>query len=84
MEKYSLPVWVMEPVRGGKLANIEAEYETQLREIRPNATVVEWAFRFLQSIKTVAMTLSGMSNFEQLKENIARKNNRCKKYVDVL
>lgn len=71
LEKYDLPVWVMEPVRGGKLANIEAEYEAQLKEIRPNATVVEWAFRFLQSIPTVTMTLSGMSNLEQLKENIA-------------
>ena len=70
LEKYNLPVWVMEPVRGGKLANIGAEYEAQLKEIRPRATVVEWAFRFLQSIEAVTMTLSGMSNFEQLKENI--------------
>ena len=71
LEKYNLPVWVMEPVRGGKLANIGAEYEAQLKETRPQATVVEWAFRFLQSIPVVTMTLSGMSNFEQLKENIA-------------
>jgi predicted aldo/keto reductase-like oxidoreductase len=71
LEKYNLPVWVMEPVRGGKLVNIEEEYEAQLKEMRPNATVVEWAFRFLQSISTVTMTLSGMSNLEQLKENIA-------------
>jgi len=71
LEKYNLPVWVMEPVRGGMLASIDAAYETQLREIRPQATVVEWAFRFLQAIPTVTMTLSGMSNFEQLKENIA-------------
>ena len=71
LEKYHLPIWVMEPVRGGKLANIGAEYETQLKEIRPNATVVEWAFRFLQSIPSVTMTLSGMSNLEQLKENVA-------------
>ena len=71
LEKYNLPVWVMEPVRGGKLANIEAEYEAQLKKMRPNATVVEWAFRFLQSISAVIMTLSGMSNLEQLKENIA-------------
>ena len=70
LEKHNLPVWVMEPVRGGKLANIGAEYEAQLKEIRPRATVVEWAFRFLQSIEAVTMTLSGMSNFEQLKENI--------------
>ncbi|MBQ3105490.1 MAG: aldo/keto reductase [Lachnospiraceae bacterium] len=71
LEKYKLPVWVMEPVRGGKLANIEEAYEAQLRAIRPKATVVEWAFRFLQSIPSVTMTLSGMSNLEQLKENIS-------------
>ncbi len=71
LAEYNLPVWVMEPVRGGKLANIEEEYEAQLKEFRPQATVVEWAFRFLQSFPTVTMTLSGMSNMEQVSENIA-------------
>ena len=68
---YGIPVWVMEPVRGGRLASIAPEYEARLRALRPNATVPEWAFRFLQGIPEVVMTLSGMSNFDQLKENIA-------------
>ena len=68
---YGIPVWVMEPVRGGRLASIAPEHEARLRALRPNATVPEWAFRFLQGIPEVVMTLSGMSNFDQLKENIA-------------
>ena len=71
LREYHLPIWVMEPVRGGKLATLEPVYEAILKEARPDATVVEWAFRFLQSIPDVGVTLSGMSNFEQLKENIA-------------
>ncbi len=71
LEEYKLPVWVMEPVRGGKLAGLEAEYEAQLKAARKDATVVEWAFRFLQTIPSVTVTLSGMSDMNQLKENIA-------------
>lgn len=71
LKEYNLPVFVMEPVRGGKLASIEPEYEAELKAIRPEASVAEWAFRFLQTIPEVAVTLSGMSNLEQLKENIA-------------
>lgn len=68
---YGIPVWVMEPVRGGRIAKLEAEYEERLKALRPSATIPEWAFRFLQSIPEITVTLSGMSNFEQLKENIA-------------
>lgn len=71
LKELNIPIWVMEPVRGGKLADIEPEYKNQLKEIRSEASVVEWAFRFLQSIPEVVVTLSGMSNLEQLKENIA-------------
>lgn len=71
LKELNIPIWVMEPVRGGKLAAIEPEYEAILKQLRPTASVVEWAFRFLQSIPEVAVTLSGMSNLEQLKQNIA-------------
>ena len=70
VKSYGIPVWVMEPVRGGSLASLKPEYEERLRALRPEATMAEWAFRFLQSIDDVALTLSGMSNFEQLCENI--------------
>ena len=74
--EYGLPVFVMEPVRGGKLATLDAEYEKRLRALRPESSTVEWAFRFLQGLPTVALTLSGMSNFEQLKENIETYENQ--------
>jgi len=71
LKELNIPIWVMEPIRGGKLASLEGEYEATLKQLRPDASVVEWAFRFLQSIPEVTVTLSGMSNLAQLKENIA-------------
>ncbi len=70
VSKYNIPVWVMEPVRGGKLANLDKKYAEALRKHRPEEKIPAWAFRFIQSIPEVVVTLSGMSNFEQLKENI--------------
>ena len=70
LNEYNIPVWVMEPLRGGKLANIDENYLEQLKHYRADETKPGWAFRFLQSIPQVTVTLSGMSNFEQLKENI--------------
>ncbi len=67
----NIPIWVMEPVRGGSLARLEKSYENMLQGLRPGVKTVEWAFRFLQSLPQVVVTLSGMSNFEQMKENIA-------------
>lgn len=65
-----IPIWVMEPVRGGKLATASDRMKTELLKMRPDETVPAWAFRFIQSIPGVTMTLSGMSNMEQLKSNI--------------
>ncbi|MBQ8188365.1 MAG: aldo/keto reductase [Lachnospiraceae bacterium] len=67
---YGIPVWVMEPLRGGKLATLEGEYEQRLKVLRPEETVPAWAFRFLQTIPNVTMVLSGMSNMEQLQQNV--------------
>lgn len=70
LKEYGIPVWVMEPLRGGKLAVLPKEHLSKLGELRPEETAPAWAFRFLQSIPEVAVILSGMSDFEQLKENI--------------
>lgn len=70
LREYNIPVWVMEPIRGGKLATVTAEQEAILKQYR-GETPVEWAFHFLQAIPEITVTLSGMSNFEQLKQNIA-------------
>ena len=68
-KEYNLPILVMEPLRGGKLANLDDEYINMLKTAN-NMNAVEWAFRYLQSFEEVKVTLSGMSNLEQLKENI--------------
>lgn len=68
--EYHLPVWVMEPLRGGRLASLSEEHNTALKELRPDEDIPAWAFRFLQSLDSVTMILSGMSSYEQLKDNI--------------
>lgn len=70
LKAYGIPVWVMEPVRGGRLVRLEEEYEKQLRAYDEGRSNAEWAFRFIQSIPEVCVTLSGMSDMDQLKENI--------------
>ena len=70
IRSYGLGVWVMEPVRGGRLAALESEYAAKLDALRPGVSAPEWAFRFLQTIPEVVVTLSGMSNMQQLSENI--------------
>ncbi len=66
----NIPVIVMEPLRGGKLATLDGADTAKLQALRPEASVPEWSFRYVQSIPGVAVTLSGMSNMEQLRENI--------------
>ena len=70
LASYNIPVWVMEPVRGGKLANLSEDATAKLKEKRPDESVAAWAFRFLQDINGVKMILSGMSNMAQLLDNI--------------
>ena len=70
LSDYGLAVWVMEPVRGGRLASLSDEMMLSLKKLRPDETAPGWAFRFIQSIPEVVVTLSGMSDMTQIKENI--------------
>lgn len=74
LNAYSIPIWVMEPLRGGKLAALSEEHMDKLLKLRPDENAVSWAFRYLQGIPGVTVTLSGMSNLTQLKENIETYN----------
>ncbi len=70
LKEWNIPVWVMEPLRGGKLAKLSAEDEKALKALRPEENIPAWAFRFLQSVPGVTMVLSGMSNLQQMQDNI--------------
>lgn len=65
-----IPVWVMEPVRGGRLAKLDEDSEARMKARRPGESVPAWGFRFLQGLPNVNMILSGMSNLEQMKDNV--------------
>lgn len=69
--RYDLPIWVMEPLRGGQLARLTDEQFAPLKAMRPDETQVGWALRFLQSLPEVTTVLSGSSSLEQMAENIA-------------
>ena len=71
LNRHNIPIWVMEPLRGGRLATLPEDAASKLKALRPEETVPGWAFRFLQSIPGVTMVLSGMSDLPQMKENIA-------------
>lgn len=66
-----IPVIVMEPVRGGKLADLPARAKAELDKANASMTSAAWALRFVKDFDNVVTVLSGMSNEEQVKENIA-------------
>lgn len=70
LNEHNIPIWVMEPLRGGKLASLPDEMAKKLQELRPDEDIPAWAFRFLQGIDGVTMILSGMSNLEQVQKNV--------------
>lgn len=71
LNEYNIPIWVMEPVRGGRLVKLNEDAVAKLNALRPGVDTPEWAFRFLQNVPGVTMVLSGMSNMEQLQQNVA-------------
>ncbi len=69
LEKYKIPVWVMEPLRGGKLASLKDGFGEKVKE-KLGVAPVDAAFGFLLSFPQVTTVLSGMSTEEQLEENL--------------
>ena len=65
-----IPVWVMEPLRGGRLAKLPDAAQETLRALDPAASDCDWAFRWLQGLENVGVILSGMSAPEQMRQNI--------------
>ena len=69
--KHGKPVIVMEPVKGGTLANITKEAEDIFRAHEPEMSPASWAIRFAASQDNVMVVLSGMSSMEQMNDNLS-------------
>ncbi|WP_323089249.1 aldo/keto reductase [Allobaculum sp. JKK-2023] len=69
--RHGKKVLVMEPVKGGLLANVPEEAQALMKENHPDLSVASWAVRFAASLPEVAMVLSGMSNLEQMEDNLS-------------
>lgn len=68
--KHNKPVLVMEPLKGGFLADVPPEAEKLMKDYNPDASVISWALRFVASLDNVCMILTGASSLKQLEENI--------------
>jgi predicted aldo/keto reductase-like oxidoreductase len=75
LESHGIPVNVMEPVRGGSLADLGGEAEAIFKAADPKASIPSWAIRFAASLPGVQVVLSGMSAMEHVEDNIATMEN---------
>ena len=71
LRERGIGIWVMEPLRGGILISLDDEDMASLRALRPDASAIEWAFSYVRNVEGVGVVLSGMSNMDQLRENVA-------------
>lgn len=71
LNQHHMPIWVMEPLRGGKLCTLDEQSTADLHVLRPDESIPGWGFRFLQDIPGVTVILSGMSNLQQMRDNVA-------------
>lgn len=66
----NIPVWVMEPCRGGSLAKLDKKTEASFKALRPDDSIASWAFRFIKDLPNVQVVLSGMTELSQLEDNL--------------
>lgn len=73
--KFNIPIIVMEPVKGGQLANISEQAEKTLRAINPTASPASWAVRYAAGLPGVFMVLSGSTSVDILNDNMSYMKN---------
>ena len=71
LESLDIPVMVMEPCRGGRLSDLDEASNAIIKNAAPGRSISSWAFRWLQPLHNLQVILSGMSNLDQLKENLS-------------
>jgi len=69
-QKYGKPVVIMEPVKGGNLANLPENVSRIFTEANPDVSQSSWAIRYAASLPGLITVLSGMSNIEQMDDNL--------------
>ena len=69
--KHHKTVLIMEPVKGGTLANLPSEAEQLLKQMHPTDSIARWAIRFASELEAVEVVLSGMNSMEQVEDNMA-------------
>ena len=69
-QKHGVPVVIMEPARGGRLADLPERGASVLKAADPDKSVVSWAYRFCYNLPNVISVLSGVSTLEQIQENV--------------
>ncbi len=70
LEDRNIPIMVMEPVRGGKLAKLTPAAEAILKEAHPDWSIASWALRFVRTLSQTQVILSGMSAMDQIVDNV--------------
>ena len=70
-QRHGVPVVIMEPARGGRLAELPERVAAPLKAAAPDASLASWAYRFCFNLPNVVTVLSGMSTLDQARENIA-------------
>jgi len=71
LHERNIPMIIMEPVKGGTLASLKPEMEKKLKAVRPDKSIASWALRYVASLDGVMTILSGMSNEEQMTDNLS-------------